>query len=75
MPLVILLRPSEIQVVKDALTDHANNADREGDPLCESEICDQIWERLDALDQISRTETVELCKAIGLGRYRGRPQG
>jgi hypothetical protein len=74
-PLVLLLHPSELQVIKDALTEHANTIDREGDILCESEIMDRLWERLDALDGIANAMATELCKSIGIGRYKGRPQG
>jgi hypothetical protein len=73
--LIVVIDRAHLQTFKDALTAFANELDRTGDPCGDSEACDRLWEQLDALDGLAHSETIEVLKAVGLGRYKGRPQG
>jgi hypothetical protein len=74
-PMLLMINDTDAQVLQDALTLFANNCDRTGDPCNEATHADELWEKLDAIHELGRQEAREIVKAMGLGRYRGRPQG
>jgi hypothetical protein len=74
-PMVLLINDGDAQVMQDALTAFATECDRRGDPCCEATHADELWRKLNALKELGRQDAHELVKAMGLGRYRGRPQG
>lgn len=73
--MILLIDASDAQVLQDALTLFAHDCDRTGTPTNEAAHADELWERLDALSDLCHQEAREVVKAMGLGRYRGRPQG
>jgi hypothetical protein len=74
-PMLLLVNAHDAQVMQDALTAFAMECDRTGDPCNEATHADELWQRLDALKQLGQEDAREIVKAMGLGRYRGRPQG
>lgn len=74
-PMLLFINDRDAQVLQDALTLFATECDRTGDPCNEATHADELWQKLDALKQLGQAEAREILKMIGLGRYRGRPQG
>lgn len=74
-PMLLFISDQDAQVLQDALTLFATECDRTGDPCHEATHADELWEKLEALKRLGRQEAREVMKMIGLGRYRGRPQG
>lgn len=74
-PILLLINDQEAQLLQDALTAFAQESNRQGDPMNESTRADELWERLDAIKQVSSEDARQVVKAMGMGRYRGRPQG
>ena len=76
-PMMLFVNDHDAQVIQDALTAFAQECDRTGDPCGEATHADELWQRFDALKRLGagQTEAVEVLKVMGLGRYRGRPQG
>ena len=56
-PMLLLVNAHDAQVMQDALTAFAMECDRTGDPCNEATHADELWQRLDALNEQSRGAT------------------
>ena len=74
-PYVLFLHGGQVTVLIDALVAFANQCEAEGDVCGVAPTCDEMANRLRELDELDRAWGIEMVKAMGLGKYKNRPQG
>jgi hypothetical protein len=74
-PLVLLLSGKGADVLINALVRHAMECEKEGDPLGEIAIADEIVLQASTLQDMHDEVGRQVLLSLGIGVARGRPQG